>query len=80
MAFIYVRLMIAKNLIKKEGIIAISIGYQEVHNLMVLCNEIFDTKQIVCVTVQTSGGKPNGGFTFVQEYLIFITPSIIVFK
>lgn len=75
LSFMSERLMIAKNLIKKEGIIAISIGYQEVHNLMVLCNEIFDTKQIVCVTVQTSGGKPNGGFTFVQEYLIFITPS-----
>lgn len=41
---------------------------------MLLCNEIFYNKQVVCVTVQTSGGKPNGGFTFVQEYLIYITP------
>ncbi len=75
LSFMSERLMIAKNLIKKDGVIAISIGYQEVHNLMILCNEIFDTKQVVCVTVQTSGGKPNGGFTFVQEYLIYITPT-----
>ena len=54
--------------------IAISIGYQEVHNLVVLCQEMFDTKQVTCVTVQTSGGKPNGGFNYVQEYLVFIAP------
>ena len=35
---------------------------------------MFDTKQVTCVTVQTSGGKPNGGFNYVQEYLVFIVP------
>lgn len=75
LSFMSERLVIAQNLLTENGIIVISIGYQEVHNLMVLCQELFDSKQITCVTVQTSGGKPNGGFTFVQEYLVFITPS-----
>lgn len=75
LSFMAERLKIAQRLLSTKGIIVISIGYQEVNNLVVLCNEIFSNYQVVCVTVQTSGGKPNGGFTFVQEYLIYITPA-----
>ena len=73
-SFMCERLKIARNLLTSDGVIAISIGYQEVHNLVMLCQEMFDTKQVTCVTVQTSGGKPNGGFNYVQEYLVFIAP------
>lgn len=73
LSFMSERLSIASRLLSDKGVIVISIGYQEVHNLMVMCQEMFDDKQVVCVTVQTSGGKPNGGFTFLQEYLVFIT-------
>ena len=73
-SFMNVRLKIAKQLLAKNGIIVISIGYQEVNDLVLLCNEIFDSRQVVCVTVQTSGGKPNGGFNYMQEYIVFITP------
>lgn len=75
LSFIVERLSIASTLITENGIIVISIGYQEVHNLMLICQEMFANRQVTCVTVQTSGGKPNGGFTFVQEYLVFITPA-----
>lgn len=75
LSFISKRLMIAQQLLSERGVIVISIGYQEVNNLMVLCQELFSNKQVVCLTVQTSGGKPNGGFTFVHEYLVFITPT-----
>ncbi len=74
LSFMSERLSIARNLLSLDGVIIISIGYQEVNNLMLLCNEIFDNKQIVCATVQTSGGKPNGGFNISQEYIVFITP------
>lgn len=74
LSFMSERLRIARNLLSLDGVIIISIGYQEVNNLMLLCNEIFDNKQIVCATVQTSGGKPNGGFNISQEYIVFITP------
>lgn len=73
LSFMHKRLKIANALLSQNGIIAISIGYQEVHNLVVLCEELFQNKQVVCVTVQTSGGKPSGGFNYLQEYVLFIT-------
>lgn len=75
LSFMNERLLIARNLLTDDGVIAISIGYQEVHNLMLLCQELFDNRQVTCVTVQTSGGKPNGGFNYVQEYLVFVAPT-----
>ncbi|MEA4824916.1 MAG: site-specific DNA-methyltransferase [Clostridiaceae bacterium] len=75
LSFLNERLLAARNLLKKDGVIVISIGYQEVHNLMLLCQEIFSDRQLSCITIQTSGGKPNGGFTYVHEYLVFVTPS-----
>ncbi len=74
-SFMNERLRTARNIISDNGAIVISIGYQEVYNLMLLCQEIFDNRQIMCVTVQTSGGKPNGCFTLTHEYLIFIVPN-----
>ena len=73
-SFISERLKFAKKLLSKNGVIAISIGYQEVHNLMLLCQELFYDKNVTCVTVQTSGGKPNGGFNITYEFIVFITP------
>lgn len=73
LSFMNERLLLAHDLLTEDGVLIISIGYQEVHNLMLLCQEIFSNKQVVCVTIQTSGGKPNGGFTYMHEYLIFVT-------
>ena len=75
LSFMNQRLLLARNLLKKDGVLIISIGYQEVNNLMLLCQDIFSDRQVACVTVQTSGGKPNGGFTFVHEYIVFVTPN-----
>lgn len=74
-SFITERLKIAKKLLTLDGVIAISIGYQEVHNLMLVCQEMFYEKNVTCVTVQTSGGKPNGGFNITYEFIVFITPT-----
>ena len=73
LSFMNKRLLSARNLLNKDGVLVISIGYQEVNNLMLLCQEIFSDRQVACVTIQTSGGKPNGGFTYVHEYIIFVT-------
>ena len=75
LSFMNQRLLSARNLLKKDGVLVISIGYQEVNNLMLLCQEIFSDRQVACVTIQTSGGKPNGGFTYMHEYIIFVTPN-----
>lgn len=75
LSFMSERLRIARNLLSNNGVLAISIGYQEVNNLMLLCQELFSSWQIVCVTVQTSSGNAvANGFTYVQEYIVFVTP------
>ena len=76
LSFMNKRLLSARNLLNKDGVLVISIGYQEVNNLMLLCQEIFSDRQVACVTIQTSGGKPNGGFTYVHEYRWYLTQPI----
>ena len=74
LCMMYPRLRLLQKLCTDDGYIVISISYHELHNLISLCKEIFATKQIVTVTVQTSGGKPSGGFNYVHEYLVFMVP------
>lgn len=71
---VYPRLRVAKNLLSEDGVLIISIGYHEVHNLVMLCEHLFSNKQVMAVTIQTSGGKPNSGFNITHEYLVFIAP------
>lgn len=77
-SMIYSRLFLARNLIAKDGVIAISISYNELHNLMKICQELFNGKQVFAVTVQTSGGKPNGAFSISCEYVVFVVPEDFV--
>lgn len=71
---IYSRLKLAKDLLGNEGIIAISIGFHEMCNLLKICQELFSDRQVFSVTVKTSGGKPNGAFNISNEYVIFAVP------
>ena len=75
LCMMYPRLTLLKKLLSEEGYIIISIGYHELHNLVSICKEVFANFQIVTITVQTSGGKPSGGFNYTHEYLIFIVPN-----
>lgn len=72
LCMMYPRLKLLQKLLADDGCLIISISYHELHNLVNLLREIFGTKQIVTVTVQTSGGKPSGGFNYVQEYLVLL--------
>ena len=72
---IYPRLRIARDLIGRDGVIAISIGFHEMCNLLKVCQEIFSDRQVFSVTVKTSGGKPNGAFNISNEYVIFAVPN-----
>lgn len=69
------RLALARPLLTEKGCLVCSIGHQEVHALALLCQELFRDRQTVCVTVQTSGGKPSGGFNYLHEYLLFVVPA-----
>ena len=74
LAMIKKRLLKTKKLLNDTGVIIISIGYQELHHLVILCKELFPAMQVVSVTVQVSSGKPAHGFNYQQEYLVFVTP------
>ena len=74
LCMMYPRLRLLQKLCAPDGVIAISIGYQELNNLMLICREMFSSKQVMAITVQTSGGKPNGCFNVTQEYIIIIAP------
>ena len=66
------RLCLIDKLMSSKASLVISISFHELHTLLFLCRQIFPTKQIITVTVQTSGGKPSGGFNFLHEYLVFV--------
>ena len=74
LCMMYPRLKLLGMLLKESGTMAISIGYHELSALVFLCKELFANKQVVVVTVQTSGGKPSDGFNYVQEYIVFVAP------
>lgn len=74
LCMMYPRLRLLQKLLHEDGALIISISYHELNNLICLCREIFSMRQIVTVTVQTSGGKPSGGFNYLHEYLVFIVP------
>lgn len=75
LCMMYPRLKLLYRLLHKDGSLIISIGNHELNNLILICREIFSSKQIVTVTVQTSGGKPSAGFNIQNEYLVFIVPN-----
>lgn len=74
LCMMYPRLKLLQKLLDDDGCLAISIGIHEVQNLLMICQELFSTKQIMPVTVKTSGGKPSGSFNVTHEYVIFILP------
>lgn len=73
LSFMKRRLILSKKLIRSSGVIMISIGWQEVNRLMLLCKEIFPERQVVFSVIKTSGGKPKGGFNITNEYVVFVT-------
>ena len=74
LCMMYPRLRLLQRLLAPNGCLAISIGFHEVYNLISICQELFSTKQIMTVTVKTSGGKPSGSFNVTHEYIVFILP------
>lgn len=74
LCMMYPRLRLLQKLLTEDGVLIISIGFQELANLWLICNEMFSTKQTTLITVQTSGGKPSGGFNHQSEYMVCIAP------
>lgn len=72
-SMIYSRLMIARNLLADDGVIAISINQNEIKNLLSICEEVFSTKNLIGVFVwifKSGGGSDNGLVVNDQEYVV----------
>ena len=67
------RLYLAKNLLRQDGVIFVSIDDNEVHNLRLLMNEIFGEENILAVVANVNnpkGRSDDAYFATSHEYLI----------
>lgn len=63
LSMIYPRLKLARNLLSKNGVIFISIGNEESHNLKALCNDVFgESNYIASVGRLAKKGGASGRF------------------
>lgn len=74
----YPRLFLAKNLLKEDGVIFVSIDDNEVHNLRLLMNEVFGEESLEGQFIWQSkkgGGSDNSGITTDHEYVLCYSKS-----
>ena len=71
-SMIYSRLLVAKNLLREDGVIFISIDDNEVENLKKICDEIFGEDNFVSqIAWRRTDNQPNiGNFATVKEYIL----------
>ena len=71
LTFMYPRLRLAKDLLKADGLIFISIDDNEVENLKSLCNEIMgEENHIIDLIWNLKSGSQAGHFTRSHEYVL----------
>ena len=73
LSMMYPRLFLARNLLKDDGVIFVSIDDNEVHNLRLLMNEVFGEENFVANVVwQRKRGRDNSAkwFSKSHEYLL----------
>jgi adenine-specific DNA-methyltransferase len=73
LSMMYPRLFLARNLLRDDGVIFVSIDDNEVHNLRLLMNEVFGEENFVGqITVQSNprGRQSEKFFATVHDYII----------
>lgn len=71
LSFMKKRLLVGKRLLKREGVIFISIDDKEQSNLKLLCDEIFGSKNFIAQMIWEQGKKHIGSFIGVNhEYML----------
>ncbi|MDP2982924.1 MAG: site-specific DNA-methyltransferase, partial [Candidatus Latescibacter sp.] len=67
----YSRLLLARQLLKDDGVIFISIGNEEVHHLRKMCDEIFGENNFIeCITWNKRVPKNDKGIGSIHEYIV----------
>ncbi|WP_324723489.1 site-specific DNA-methyltransferase [Lelliottia sp. JS-SCA-14] len=76
LTFIYPRLYVARELLKDDGIICISIDENERSNLKILCDEVFGEFNFAGEIVWKNSSKNDQAYISIQhEYLLFYVKS-----
>lgn len=71
MSNIYSRLLIARTLLKDEGVIFISINNREIHHLRMICDEVFGEKNFIeCICWNKRIPKNDKGIGNIHEYIL----------
>ena len=73
LAFMYPRLLLARDLLSKEGVIFISIDDNEQANLKLLCDDVFGEENFVAVLptiMNLKGNNDEFGFAGTHEYTL----------
>jgi adenine-specific DNA-methyltransferase len=76
LSMMYPRLFLARNLLRDDGVIFVSIDDNEVHNLRLLMNEVFGEENFVdtiCWKKKYGGGAKEKYLVSVHEYIVYIT-------
>lgn len=77
LSFMHNRLILAKNLLSREGVLVCTVDDNEQARLGVLLEELFPSKQITCVTiVHNPAGIQGNNFSYCHEYAYFIYPKL----
>jgi len=71
LSMMYPRLFLAKNLLRDDGVIFVSIDDNEVHNLRLLMNEIFGEENLLAELIwNLRSGTQAGHYTRSHEYIL----------
>jgi adenine-specific DNA-methyltransferase len=80
LSMMYPRLRLARNLLREDGVIFVSIDDNEVHNLRAIMNEIFGEENFIeqiCWKSKYGAGAQTKGFISVHEYILCFSKSPI---
>jgi adenine-specific DNA-methyltransferase len=77
LSFMYPRLLLARDLLKDDGVIFISIDENEQTNLKLLCDDVFGAENfIACITVVGNPrGRDYGGVAKMHDYILVYSKS-----
>jgi len=72
LSMMYPRLKLARNLLKDDGVIFISIDDNEVHNLRKVCDEVFGSDNFLNLIIleNDSRARPYGSVATTHEYIL----------
>lgn len=72
-SMMYARLLLARNLLKKSGVLICAIDQSEVNTLGLMLNEIFGDKQVTLVSIiHNPSGTQGRNFSHNNEYAYFV--------